>query len=347
MRIDYASRVASGLYSMLRELDRIVAAGAARIEVRKVCEAADGNQRLPIYTVCLGNPSCEVPAVGFFGGVHGLERIGAQVVLSFLRSLVERLGRDEELDRLLSGVRLVFMPIVNPAGVNRGSRSNANGVDLMRNAPVESREHVAFMVGGQRLSARLPWYRGLSEGPMEAESLALCEFARAELLSRPFSVALDCHSGFGLRDRIWFPHAHTRAPFAHMAEVHALMARFTRARPDHPYLFEPQSRRYLAHGDLWDFLCAEAARAGRVFLPLTLEMGSWRWVRKSPRQLLYRLGMFNPLPLDRLERVRRNHLAWLDFLCRATQAYREWLPAGEERARHERAGLESWFGGTA
>jgi hypothetical protein len=35
--------------------------------------------------------------------------------------------------------------------------------------------------------------------------------------------------------------------------------------------------------------------------------------------------------------------AWPDFLCRATQTYREWLP----RARHERAGLASWFGGTA
>ena len=339
--------MADAAFSLLQELDRIVGTGVEGVEVRKVCEVADGNRRFPVLSVCLGSPSPDVPAIGFFGGVHGLERIGTQVLLSFLGSLVQRLRSDDALCRELDDVRLVFLPLLNPAGMNRGTRSNANGVDLMRNAPIESRERVPFLVGGQRLSAKLPWYRGPSRGPMEAESVALCELVRAELLSRPFSVALDCHSGFGLRDRIWFPYAHTRDPFAHLAEVHALMTLFDRASPDHPYLFEPQSRRYLAHGDLWDFLCAEAVHAERVFLPLTLEMGSWRWIRKSPRQLLSRLGMFNPLPPDRLERVRRNHFAWLDFLCRAARTCREWLPKDEARSRHERAALLRWFGGTA
>jgi len=334
----------SAVLSMLHELDRIIEQGAARLEVRTVREVSDGKHTFPIYSLCLGNPSRDAPAIGFFGGVHGLERIGTHVLLSFLSSLVERLRWDDELNHQLAEVRFVFMPLVNPAGMSRGTRANANGVDLMRNAPVESRERVAFLVGGQRLSPRLPWYRGPSRSPMEAESEALCEVVRAELISRPFSVTLDCHSGFGLRDRIWFPHAHTRHPFAHLAEVHALMALFSQTCPDHPYLFEPQSRHYLAHGDLWDFLCARAAHLGRVFLPLTLEMGSWRWVRKSPRQVLSRLGIFNPLPPDRLRRVQRNHLPWLNFLCRAAQTYRDWLPAGEERARHERTGLASWFG---
>jgi hypothetical protein len=328
---------------IFQELDRVIEEGAAHIEVRTVCQVADGERRFPIHSLCLGNPSRDTPAIGFFGGVHGVERIGTQVLLSFLTSLIERLRFDEQLDRLLAAVRLVFMPLVNPAGMNRGTRANANGVDLMRNAAVESRERVAFLLGGQRLSAWLPWYRGPRTGPMEAESRALCEVVRTELLSRPFSVALDCHSGFGLRDRIWFPHAHTRDPFAHLAEVHALMALFSQGWPDHPYLFEPQSRSYRTHGDLWDLLCTEAARLGRVFLPLTLEMGSWRWIRKSPRQLLSRAGIFNPLPVDRLQRVRRNHLAWLNFLCRAGESYREWLPVGEERARHEQAGLAKWF----
>src|SRR5918992_1366072 len=178
---------------------------------------------------------------------------------------------------------------------------------------------------------------------MERECGALYELICQELLSRPFSIALDCHSGFGMRDRIWFPYAHTRKPFQHAAELHALMDCFSQANPRHPYLFEPQSRRYLAHGDLWDHLCAEAAKRGRMFLPLTLEMGSWRWIRKSPRQLWSRMGLFNPLPPERLSRVRRNHLGWLYFLCQAGARYREWLPAGAERERHERRGLAAWF----
>jgi hypothetical protein len=331
----------------LAELERILEAHAACFEPRTLCEVADGERRYPIRAVTLGSTSRDAPAVGFIGGVHGLERVGTQVLLSFLDSLAGRLGWDERIQRLAGEARLVFLPLVNPVGMSRRSRANGNGVDLMRNAPVQSRERVPFLLGGQRFSPRLPWYRGKTQAPMEPESEALCALVREELLSRPFSIALDCHSGFGLRDRIWFPYAHTRRPFAHLAEVHALFALYTQAQPNHPYLFEPQSRRYLSHGDLWDYLCAEAVQRGNVFLPLTLEMGSWRWIRKSPRQLWSRMGLFNPMPADRLARVRRNHLAWLYFLCQAGASYREWLPDGEKRAHHERRGLAAWFGHAA
>lgn len=326
-----------------QELERILEAGQPHLEVRRLGEAIDGPQRLPLYAALLGAPSADAPAVGFFGGVHGLERIGTQVLLAFLESLVRRLSGDEWLARLLAEVRLVFMPLVNPAGMQRGRRSNARGVDLMRNAPLAAVERTAFLVGGQRWSARLPWYRGPAGAPMEPESRALCELVQAELLPRPFSISLDCHSGFGLRDRIWFPHAYTRTPFARLAEVHALAEAFASASPAHRYLFEPQSRRYLAHGDLWDWLAARPAARQRVFLPLTLEMGSWRWIRKEPRQLLSRLGIFNPLPHDRAERVKRNHVPLLVFLCQAARGYRQWLPTGEERARREQAALAAWF----
>jgi hypothetical protein len=328
----------------LVELERILEENGAQFETRTLCEVSAGGRGFPVHALALGNPSPDVPAVGFFGGVHGLERVGTQVLLSFLDSLAGRLKWDERVQALASGLRLVFLPLVNPAGMSRGSRANANGVDLMRNAPVQSRERVPFLLGGQRLSPRLPWYRGDSQAPMERESEALCTLVREELLSRPFSIALDCHSGFGLRDRIWFPYANTRKPFAHLAELHALVALFNQAHPTHPYLFEPQSRRYLAHGDLWDYLCTEAAQRARLFLPLTLEMGSWRWIRKSPRQVWSRIGFFNPLPPERLQRVRRNHLSWLYFLCQAAKTHREWLPVGAERASHEQRGLAAWFG---
>jgi len=326
----------------LEALERIAHAARGRVRVRDLCDVAAGRARHPIRALILGSPAPEAPAVGFFGGVHGLERIGSHVVLAFLESVVERLGRDAQLEELLGSTRLIFLPVVNPAGMVRGTRCNANGVDLMRNAPLEARERVAFLVGGQRVSPGLPWYRGPRGAPMEAESDALCRLVREELLSRPFSLALDCHSGFGLLDRIWFPHAHTRAPFERVAEVHALVDAFRRAHPERSYLFEPQSRRYLTHGDLWDYLCGESP--DKVFIPLTLEMGSWRWVRKNPRQAFSRSGVFNPLPADRAARVRRNHAEWLQFLCSAAHRFREWLPTGETRERHRRLALRSWFG---
>ena len=339
-----ADRVSPHDLPELTELQRVVADGAAHLQQRVLCEVSLGEQRLPVLAITLGNPSPEVPAVGFFGGVHGLERIGAEVVIAHLASLVMRLRWDSSLHRQLESVRLVFVPIVNPGGMARATRANPNGVDLMRNAPVEASDAVPFMVGGQRKSAALPWYRGVAGAPMEAENLAVCRIVEQELLPRPFSMVVDCHSGFGTRDRVWFPYAHTARPIAHLAELHAFKTILDESYPQHRYIVEPQSCQYLTHGDLWDHLYARSLAAPeRTFLPLTLEMGSWLWVKKNPRQLFSRHGLFNPLIEHRRQRVLRRHVAWLDFVMRATLGHRRWVPLEAARLdAHERA-LAHWY----
>ena len=328
----------------LIELERIIHAGEPHLQARVICRVQSGEQRFPVYAIALGNPDRDVPAVGFFGGVHGLERIGSEIVIAYLHSLVMRLQWDKVLHRQLESVRLLFMPIVNPAGMWQGTRANPNGVDLMRNAPLDASERVPFLIGGHRISAGLPWYRGSAHGPMEAESEAVCLVVEEELLARDFSIALDCHSGFGINDRIWFPYAHTARPIEHLSEIHALKEIFYQTNTNHRYIFEPQSRQYLAHGDLWDYLyqraCAEPARS---FLPLTLEMGSWLWVKKNPRQLFSRQGIFNPLIEHRLQRVLRRHIAWFDFLTRAACSFQHWMPTGKERENHRERALAHWY----
>jgi len=325
-------------------LERLIEEGRPHLEVGTACTVSAGGRALPVYALALGNPDPAVPAVGFFGGIHGLERIGTQVLLSFLQSLLARLRWDHVLHQQLAAVRLVFMPLVNPGGMWNSTRCNPQGVDLMRNAPVEALETVPFLLGGQRYSARLPWYRGALGAPMEAESRAVCEVVERELLPRDFSLALDCHSGFGLRDRIWFPHAHTTTPIAHLADIGALEDLFSQSHPNHNYVFEPQSRQYRTHGDLWDYLYLNAiGRGERVFLPLTLEMGSWLWVKKNPTQLFSRLGMFNPKPIHRLQRVLRSHTVWLDFLARAACGAQHWLPRGADRSARQASALERWY----
>ena len=318
-----------------------LAGSALRCDVACRSEGAG----LPVYAITLGDSDPALPAVGYFGGVHGLERIGARVVIAFLHHLVMRLVWDASLQQLLRQVRLLFMPVVNPAGLQRGTRSNANGVDLMRNAPVQALDAAAWPVGGQRLSRRLPWYRGARDAAMQAESAALCEWVARELHGRPFALAVDCHSGFGLRDRLWFPFAHRRAPMPALAEMHALHEIFSASHAHHPYVVEPQSRQYLAHGDLWDHLVLQGEGRG-VFLPLTLEMGSWLWVKKNPRQLFSRAGIFNPLIAHREQRVLRRHLPLLDFALRAAAGHALWLPRGAAREVHHRRALDLWYGGS-
>jgi hypothetical protein len=181
---------------------------------------------------------------------------------------------------------------------------------------------------------------------MEVESAALVRVVEEELLSREFSIAIDCHSGFGFSDRIWFPFAHTAQPIAHLPEVHALIEVFDQAHAQHRYVFEPQSRHYRAHGDLWDHLYLRGtATPGPTFLPLTLEMGSWLWVKKNPRQLLSRDGIFNPQIAHRRSRVLRRHAPWLDFVARAACSHHNWRPSGAAREQHRRSALARWYAG--
>lgn len=139
----------------LEQLQRLIDAGASHLDVRVVAEVEAAGQRLPVHALTMGSRAPDAPALGVFGGVHGLERIGAEVALAFLHSVIERLRWDELLHRQLEVLRLVFMPLVNPGGLWLGTRANPRGVDLMRNAPVEAAD-AAPLVGGQRLSAALP-----------------------------------------------------------------------------------------------------------------------------------------------------------------------------------------------
>jgi len=328
----------------LDELARIIESGGSDLQARTLGEVACLGQRLPLQVVTLGNPDPGVPAVGFFGGFHGLELIGAEVVLAYLRHLAGRLAWDASLHQQLESVRLVFMPLVNPGGMLRGTRANPNGIDLMRNAPVDSPERVPWLVGGQRIGPSLPWFRGAPDQPMEPENRAVCEVVASEFLARRFSLTVDCHSGFGVHDRIWIPYAHTRTPIEHLPEMHALKDLLQATLCHHRYIFEPQSSQYLAHGDLWDHLYRQAqADPGRIFLPMTLELGSWTWVKKNPRQLFSALGIFNPLIEHRQHRVLRAHLPLLEFLVRAAGSHRRWLPTGPEREDQRARALAHWY----
>ena len=104
----------------LDDLERAIDAGGRHLDVT-TSRCAGG---LPVHAIALGNPARDAAGVGFFGGVHGLERIGTQVVIAWLQGLVERLRWDATLHRQLEHVRLVFMPLVNPGGMRRRTRAN-------------------------------------------------------------------------------------------------------------------------------------------------------------------------------------------------------------------------------
>jgi hypothetical protein len=321
----------------LEELEQLLGALEPHARMRVLTRVEVAGESLPVHAITLGARDPGVPSLAYVGGVHGLERIGTQVVLAYLRTLSVRLSWDRVLHDTLSRVRLLFVPLLNPGGMLLGRRANPRGVDLMRNAPRHPQSRGTFLLGGQRLSARLPWYAGDPERGLELESRALIDAIERELLCSEVALAIDCHSGFGMVDRLWFPYARTRRPFPHLAEVVGLKSLLDATLPHHVYRVEPQAQAYTIDGDLWDHLYdRQAARQpARVFVPLTLEMGSWSWVRKNPRQLWHLNGSFNPVLPHRLKRTLRRHLSLFDLLLHAIASPEAWV-SSDERVRRER-----------
>lgn len=340
-------RASSTIKQSFPELEQIEAILRARdtaiLQSRVLCRVPYNDDLLPVYALTLGNRAPDAPCVTYVAGIHGLERIGTQVVIAFLEGLLERLKWDRVLVEILQQVRIHFIPIVNPVGMLNKTRANGQGVDLMRNAPVDSVEKTILLAGGHRISPALPWYRGKADSVMQPEARALCDFIAQEVLPAPFSLVLDCHSGFGFRNQIWFPYARSRRePVKHLKEICYLRNLFMQTYPHQDYLFEPQSQHYLVHGDLWDFLYLKSLEQNNVFLPFTLEMGSWRWIRKNPLQLRQLLGLYHPIKPHRLNRVLRSHLILMEFLLHATLSYQNWINQSDAEKLEQQA-LALWY----
>jgi Zinc carboxypeptidase len=277
------------------------------------------SKKYPLASIQFGNPNA--PALVIVGGVHGLERIGAQLAVSLLKSFYERLSWDKIAQDFLQHVQLVFVPLVNPIGYFEITRSNGQGIDLMRNAPIETEGKAPFLLGGHRYSNRLPWYRGESTA---YETEFLLSVMKEVLSSSPTVISVDIHSGFGFRDQLWFPFAYSQKEFSQLAELSLFFELFEKSHPYHIYKIEPQSMNYMTHGDIWDYCYLQFKKPEQVYLPLTLEMGSWIWVKKNPLQIFSKAGLFNPMKQHRINRTMRRHRPLFDFLIHSLISHEVW-----------------------
>ncbi|AXT71013.1 DUF2817 domain-containing protein [Vibrio sp. dhg] len=273
------------------------------------------DKSLPIYALELGSTDSYAPCLIFTGAIHGVERIGSQIILAFLKSLLRRLEWDRQLKQSLDNLRIIAVPVVNPWGVALKKRANHNGVDLMRNSPINSDNPVYQLYAGQSFSSCLPWYRG-NPSQMEQELLALSRYVLDITKQSRTTILLDLHSGFGTRDRLWFPYAHHTNPPSNLAQYYLLYRLFRKSYPHYElYQFEPQWHQYTTHGDFWDWMLIQhQAQSEHHFLPLTLELGSWLWVKKNPIQMLRFSQLFHPTKSHRIKRVQRRHSTFLSYL---------------------------------
>ncbi len=333
-------------FTEMADLETLIENFGSNARVRTVAEVHDGDKTYPLYSVAIGSTDPKAPSLGIFAGAHGLEKIGSEVVLSHMHTLLEMLRWDKSFRDRLKVSRLVFMPLVNPAGVVNRTRSNARGVDIIRKSPLDGEGSPGPFYRGHRLSSKLPYYRGELGAEMEVETKALIEVLETEILTSTVSITLDVHSGFGARDRFWFPYSHTRKPFPYLAEAYALKGMLDGTYSNHFYVFEPMSRQYTIHGDPWDYVFEEnRKKSGHgLFMPFCLEMGSWTWLRKNPLQVFSKSGMFDPMKPHRRRRILRRHLTLFDFLHRALLSPEAWVNQSDvERKKNLSRAMELWY----
>lgn len=287
------------------------------------------DESYPLISFQIGSKDIERPCLGLFGGIHGLEKIGTQVILAYLSSLFAQMKWDKDLRRTLSRARIVSIPLINPIGMSLFRRSNGNSVDLMRNAPIEAKDRTLPLISGHRLHPSLPWYRGDESVSMEKEAKILCQFVEEQMFPSQASMSIDFHSGFGMKDRLWFPFARSKEKFPHFNEVQNIKNILNETLPHHIYTIEPQSDNYTTHGDLWDYLYLKKQNhlhaSDGPFIPWTLEMGSWLWIKKNPLQVLSPLGFFHPIKGHRTARIMRRHLLLIDLFFRTVRNRKSWL----------------------
>jgi hypothetical protein len=304
-----------------RRIFRLVKKSNGLIRIRQLDYSSPSKkgQRWPIYLLEVGKKSAfrkHAPLI--VSGVHGLETIGIRIHLDLLSRLIDVKGRHYSPDLLAGKFGIYSIPILNPAGVAGLTRSNANGIDLNRNSGVDAEKALPFF-GGHKISGALPYFRGLTK---QRETRALLRFLREDFLQKRKKVhlALDIHSGYGSQNFVWWPYSYTGKP---VFREKAFLEVASQLRQRHSvYRIEPMSQSYQTHGDLWDAALLEFEQASlkqkqhkkSVFMPLTLEVGTWHELRKSPRRLFNREKIFNPPRANRKAYLKAHRELLWDFV---------------------------------
>ena len=122
------------------------------------------------------------PMVRFCGAHHGNEIASSETVLMFTKYILDNYETDERIGNIVKNVEMWLIPMVNPDGVAKRSRYNANYKDLNRNY-------------GYRF--RPGWKAGTPYSEPETRAF------RDHAANIPFSLSLSFHCSGDLVNYVW------------------------------------------------------------------------------------------------------------------------------------------------
>jgi len=87
------------------------------------------------------------PEFKYVSTMHGDEPVGTEMCLFFIDHLLSNYGTDPRITWLINDTAIWVVPLMNPDGLELGTRANANGFDLNRSFPESGEDFVGPLFG--------------------------------------------------------------------------------------------------------------------------------------------------------------------------------------------------------
>ena len=274
-------------------------------KVSQLVRIGRSNQGQALWALSVGRRR-NAPAILVNGAHHGEEILSVEFVLDAIQWILAAAEDDPRVQAWLSKLRIVFVPLVNPDGLNsflkvsrEGGRKNGFGlkgkmpqrselgVDLNRNYPIR---WGASGERGSKSSRRSRFYRGPAAAS-ESETRAMMRLAHRE----HFAASLSFHTGtVALLPPYTIPKMRSPQP----NECDAIAQILTQDLPEHPQkgLFEIKRMLYPVEGTDQDWL-----RYNYGTVALLVEGARWSPVDSEERRKI--IEAVRPLWQRLLDRV--------------------------------------------
>jgi len=119
--------------ALTAELQRLVTEYPNLLELKSAGKSVEGRELW--YVILSDRDSEPEPKFLYIANMHGDETVGRELMIYLSRLLLEQYQNHPRIANLLDHAQIFIMPSMNPDGFERGTRWNANGVDLNRNFP--------------------------------------------------------------------------------------------------------------------------------------------------------------------------------------------------------------------
>ena len=197
------------------------------------------------------NPNDEEdePEFKYVSTMHGDEPVGTETCLYFIDLLLTEYGTDERITNLIDDTAIWIVPLMNPDGLERNTRANANGIDLNRSFPLLTDSSLNIFDGGPFL-----------DDGRQPETVAIMQWSAAE----SFTLAANFHTGSLL---VCYPYGYNEQ-----------MSAVDTPTPD-DLLYEEISRRYSMHNPpMWNSSqYTDGIINSALWYPVIGEMADWNY----------------------------------------------------------------------